>query len=85
MTQIGILTEQWLKRNEQEMIACPHQPGNLLISKKSCSERHKISQSIKGNGFWFDDRAHYNSRISLLKCRECQIGEKLAKTKSSNC
>ena len=30
---------EWITRNRQNMIRCPHQPGNLLITKQSCQRR----------------------------------------------
>ncbi len=79
MIQLESAARKWLRKNGPELILCPHQPGHLLISRKCCSERHRISQSIKGTGFWFDDGAFYSSRSSLLKCRGCSIGKKGSK------
>jgi len=84
MTPAEIIAQKWLREKREEMLNCPHQPGNLLISKKACSERHRISRKIKGNGFWHDNGGYYSYRTGLMKCRECLIGKKLAKLKTLN-
>lgn len=83
MIQLESAARKWLRQNGPELILCPHQPGNLLISRKSCSERYRSSQRLKGNGFWFDDGAFYSSRASLLKCQACSIGKKWAKSREA--
>jgi hypothetical protein len=35
MAQGQMMAEEWLAKNRRQMISCPHQPGQLLISKKS--------------------------------------------------
>jgi len=77
MIQLESAAKKWLRENGGDLFLCPHQPGNLLISRRFCSERYRSSQRLKGNGFWFDDRAIYNLRASLLKCRTCSIGKKM--------
>jgi len=83
MIQLESAAKKWLRENGGDLFLCPHQPGNLLISRRFCSERYRSSQRLKGNGFWFDDRAIYNLRASLLKCRTCSIGKKWGKSRES--
>jgi hypothetical protein len=58
---------------EGEMIFCPHQPGNLKISKGACAKRYLQSQKsvyferLLGNSPFCDG-------YSL--CRKCSIGKR---------
>ena len=58
---------------EGEMIFCPHQPGNLKISKGACAKRYLQSQKsvyferLLGNSPFWDG-------YSL--CRKCSIGKR---------
>ena len=59
---------------EGEMIFCPHQPGNLKISKGACAKRYLQSQKsvyferLLGNSPFWDG-------YSL--CRKCSIGKRI--------
>ncbi len=57
-----------------EIILCPHQPGNLKISKGACGRRHLLSQKsvyferlLGDSPFW--------EGYSL--CRKCSIGKQI--------
>lgn len=70
--------KEWLAKNQQDMICCPYQPGNLMISQKACSKRYSMGQKedyqdlMKGGVF------NYAYKRGLSLCRECPIGKELA-------
>jgi hypothetical protein len=78
MAQGQIMAEEWLAKNRREMISCPYQPGQLLISKKICGKRYRMgrredfSDLMKGNLF------NYAYKTGLSLCRNCEVGKKLA-------
>jgi hypothetical protein len=57
-----------------EIILCPHQPGNLKISKGACGRRHL--QSLKSVYF---ERLLGNSPFwdGFSLCRKCSIGKRV--------
>lgn len=44
MGESQLPVKEWLAKNHREMICCPHQPGNLMISKNACSKRYSMGQ-----------------------------------------
>jgi hypothetical protein len=59
---------------EKEIILCPHQPGNLKISKGACGKRHLQSQ----RSFYFErllGNGPFGEGFSL--CRKCSIGNQI--------
>jgi hypothetical protein len=58
----------------REIILCPHQPGNLKISREACGKRHLRSQksefleSLLGNDPFWD---------GFSICRNCSIGKRM--------
>jgi len=68
------LEEAWLKRNKNQLISCPVQPGNLRISEKVCLKRHILGSRVKILKFrdWTEVQ-----KISLSMCKECLIGKRL--------
>jgi hypothetical protein len=58
----------------REIILCPHQPGNLKISREACGKRHLRSrkseylESLLGNDPFWD---------GFSICRNCSIGKRI--------
>jgi len=84
MAQNRILTEIWLAQNQQEMIRCPYQPGNLIISKKACFKRYRFVQKKKLNNFINNAFFDYKFKKGLSVCLRCPIGKKLANSHMGN-
>lgn len=82
MIYFNILAEEWLAQNQQQMLNCPYQPGNLIISKNACLNRYMTGQKIKLNNFRFmnDDFFDYKFKRGLSLCRRCPIGEKIGRS-----
>ena len=79
MAPHAISAKAWLTKNRGEMFVCPHQPGQLTISKYACSKRHLMGKQEdlatlqKGS-----DPLNYSLVRGLSLCRECSIGRKLS-------
>ncbi|HTZ38970.1 MAG TPA: hypothetical protein VMB77_02345 [Syntrophales bacterium] len=69
---------EWISRNRQNLIQCPNQPGNLLISKQSCQRRRKkarqedLADTMKG------DVMDYIYRQGLSICLACDAMKRKA-------
>jgi hypothetical protein len=70
--------ERWLAQNRQEMISCPNQPGQLMISKQACSKRYEIGQREDFDDLMKGDVFNYAYKKGLSLCRTCPIGKKSA-------
>ncbi len=75
--------QEWLAKNQKQMIVCPNQPGKLVISEKSCGKRYKASIAPQPK-FYTEDFFSYTFQRGLSLCRDCKIGRKLAKTQKPN-
>ena len=84
MAQNQVLTEEWLAQNQQQMIRCPRQPGNLIISQKACFIRYRFGQRQNLNNFVSNDFFDYKFKKGLSLCRRCPIGKKLADSHPGN-
>jgi hypothetical protein len=71
--------KEWLAKNQRQMIVCPNQPGNLMISEKSCGKRYQASMAPQQK-FYTEDFFSYTFQRGLSVCRDCKIGKKVAKT-----
>lgn len=81
MRESQFTVEEWLASNQQEMISCPYQPGNLMISKSACFKRHMVGRREKLNDLMKGDFFHYTFKKGLSLCRDCPIGQKLVFSK----
>lgn len=78
MGESQLAVKEWLEKNQQEMICCPHQPGNLMISKNACSKRYWMGRSEDYQDLMKGDVFNYSYKRGLSLCRECPIGKQLA-------
>ena len=72
MANVQAAINDWMERNEPMMIHCPHQPGNLLITKGGCSKRRekaKIQDYAKLLEGSFIDYSHKMGLFVCLYCR----------------
>jgi hypothetical protein len=71
--------DAWLKENEERMIECPLQPGQLKISRDACTKRYWVAQEEDLEETM--KRTNNPFSITLLKglflCRDCPIGRHL--------
>jgi hypothetical protein len=70
-------TDYWLSANIGELIDCPHQPGNLKITKNACLKRHKASEKTDSEKLSQANLFLYTVGQGLLRCKTCSIIEKL--------
>ena len=78
LAQKQVATNQWLAKNKRDMIVCPNQPGQLMISKTSCSKRYIMSRRKDLKELLKGDFYHYIYIRGLSVCRDCPVGKKLA-------
>ncbi len=77
MAETQILAKLWLQKNRTKMISCPYQPGNLTISKNSCSKRYRMGRKEKFEDLLKGDLFNYTFKRGLSLCRTCPIGKSL--------
>lgn len=73
MARVAVSTEDFLSANREAMISCPHQPGNLKISRKACLKRQKAAQQRKAGLYQAEDLFHYFISQGLIRCQRCTI------------
>jgi hypothetical protein len=67
---------EWISRNRQNLIRCPHQPGNLLITKWSCRMRRLKAQKEDLANVMSGDVMDYVHRQGLSICLNCNAMRK---------
>ncbi len=70
--------QHWLVKNKGDMVQCPYQPGQLMISKMACSKRYKLSRKEGPTTLMKADLFYFSFQRGLSLCRTCPIGKKLA-------
>lgn len=77
--------ETWLNKNQDQMVACPYQPGELRISKQACVQRYQAAKSQESDPKAGKPRMktlfEEVVNTSLSRCRSCPIGEELSHIK----
>jgi hypothetical protein len=71
------ITNYWLTSNVGEIIECPHQPGNLKITKNACRKRLMASETMTQEMLDHSDLFVYSFRYGLLRCKTCSVMEKI--------
>ena len=69
---------EWISRNRQDMIHCPNQPGNLLITKESCRRRRLRAHQEDLSNVLRGDVMDYIYRQGLSICLTCTAARKKA-------
>jgi hypothetical protein len=65
--------QEWLALNQQELIHCPHQLGNLKISRSSClKQRRRSAEWVFGTTP--DNYILFAFEMHLKVCRQCGLG-----------
>jgi hypothetical protein len=83
LAQKQVTVDRWLARNRGDMIVCPNQPGQLTISKSSCSRRYIMSRRENLKELLKGDFFQYIYMRGLSVCRDCPIGKKLSVGRSA--
>ena len=68
---------RWIRTHEREMIVCPHQPGLLLITRKSCLKRYRAALARAFETVSEENPFHHALRKGLSLCEGCEIGRRL--------
>ncbi|MBI4764135.1 MAG: hypothetical protein HY787_05975 [Deltaproteobacteria bacterium] len=75
MAQADLLIKEYYSLNQDKMIDCPFQPGNLKISQKACLKRRKAAHRRKVENFRVEDLFNFFISQGLSRCQECPIVE----------
>jgi len=75
MSQADLLIKEYYSLNQDKMIDCPFQPGNLKISKKACLKRHKAAHWKKLEPHKAENLFTFFVSQGLSRCQECPIVE----------
>jgi hypothetical protein len=65
--------QQWWEEQNEQLITCPHQPGNLRISGASCAKRYAMAQ--RKQRMTRNQDAEFALNSTLERCRHCKIGK----------
>ena len=74
-----VAVKEWLAKNQEDMVCCPHQPGKLMISKSACAKRYWMARDEDYQDLMKGDVFNYSFKRGLSLCRECSIGKQLAR------
>ncbi|HSO71242.1 MAG TPA: hypothetical protein VLR91_01185 [Thermodesulfobacteriota bacterium] len=66
--------QEWFNLNQEELIHCPYQLGNLKITKSSCQKRRRRSGEWD-YGTTPDNYVLFAFQRHLMVCRECDYLE----------
>jgi hypothetical protein len=69
--------DYWLSMNTVELIDCPHQPGNLKISKNACLKRVKASEKATPETVNQANLFLYAVGQGLLRCKTCGVVKRI--------
>ncbi len=70
--------EVWLAENRRQMIHCPYQPGNLIISKTACFQRYRRGRKQNALRNHRDHLGTAKMRLEFSLCGQCPIGGRFA-------
>lgn len=62
--------EKWLTFHRDRIVSCPHQPGNLKVSRDFCYRRRQAAEKVNGHSpppLGLDEF----QVMGLLRCRHC--------------
>lgn len=65
--------EEFLSAHREMMINCPHQPGNLKISKQACLKRQQAAHKRKADLYQAEDLFHFFISQGLIRCQKCKV------------
>ncbi len=78
MTSSAYAVRDWLVEHHRNVITCPYQPGQLVISKEACTKRYLAARETCFEDLMKASLFTYTLKKGLLLCRNCSIGGRLA-------
>ncbi len=78
MTSSAYAVRDWLVEHHRDVITCPYQPGQLVISNEACTKRHLAARETCFDDLMKADLFTYTLKKGLILCRGCAIGGRLA-------
>jgi hypothetical protein len=68
-----MLVREYYAKQQDKMIECPFQLGNLKISEKACLKRHEVAKTKNFRSGELEDTFKYSVKQGLLHCEQCPI------------
>ncbi|MCU0555541.1 MAG: hypothetical protein MUF17_12380 [Syntrophales bacterium] len=78
MRDIQRQMSEWISRNRRDLIRCPHQPGNLLITRQGCHRRQTRARKEDLTNVMQGDVMDYIYRQGLSICLTCTAAKRKA-------
>jgi len=79
MGESQVAVKEWLVKNQEDMVSCPNQPGNLMLTKSACAKRYWMARNEDYQDLMKGDVFNYTYKRGLSLCRECSIGKQMAR------
>jgi hypothetical protein len=73
MATSEMLIRDYYSKNQDRIIDCPFQVGNLKISENACLKRHEVAKSKSIKSSELEDTFKYFFSQGLLRCEQCPI------------
>lgn len=73
---VQTLVNDWMEKNGAAMIQCPHQPGNLLITRSACARRRNVAKVQTFTNLMEGSFIDYMYKMGLYICLHCNGGNK---------
>jgi len=74
-----LAVKEWLMKNQEDMVSCPNQPGNLMLSRSACAKRYWMARNEDYQDLMKGDVFNYTYKRGLSLCRGCSIGKQMAR------
>jgi hypothetical protein len=79
MGESQLAVKEWLVKNQEDMVSCPNQPGNLMLTGSACAKRYWMARNEDYQDLMKGDVFNYTYKRGLSLCRECAIGKQMAR------
>ena len=73
MADLRARIENWYTEHSHEIIRCPYQPGNLLISRYACWKRRARANKENLTDLMAGDISTYIFKKGLALCKDCRM------------
>lgn len=71
--------DKWLASNEDALVDCPNQPGNLKLKKEACAKRYLSANDPRWANIGAEPFHVFVFKMNLVPCRNCEVGAQMAK------
>lgn len=75
----NIDVDAWLASHPDALIDCPHQPGNLKLTRDACAKRYLTANEPRWANIGAEPFHIFVFKMNLVPCRRCEVGADLAR------